>query len=164
MGGKVTKIQKRRPRLESVVKTRQTSNGFVIYSTPTEGYNITHGLQTYDSGNNLGLLCVTSLHIIHQSNTLARLEIPLANIINIKSRLCQMNFMTYPNEHILSIKCRLDEEILCVNFKVDSPDQCVQEIEKARSKLQTPNNNNFKRSSNLSTRSSKLAMTFKQQT
>ena len=140
------KPRRRRPRLDSVVAKQTDSLGYVVYSTPTEGYNLSHGLHVYDSGSNLGLLCITSMKIVHQANDLARIEVPLTEIINVKAKLLQMNYMTYPNDGIISIKCRIDDDIVCANFKVDSPEKTREEIEKARKNC-CANNNTLKRSS-----------------
>lgn len=138
--------RRRRPRVDSVVAKRTDSLGYVVYSTPTEGYNINHGLQTYDSGSNLGLLCLTSMKLVHQANDMARIEVPLADIINVKPKMQQMNYMSYPSDSVVSVKCRIDEDIVCANFKVDCPDKTREEIEKARRQCSN-NNNNLKRGS-----------------
>ena len=142
------KSQRRRPRLDSVIVPKKTDSlGYVIYSAPTEGYNLNHGLQIYDSGSKLGLLCVTSTKLVHQANDLARIEVPLTDIINVKGKMQQMNYMTYPNDSVVSIKCRIDDDIVCANFKVDCPDKIREEIEKARIQKCCYNNNTLKRSS-----------------
>ena len=139
--------RRRRPRLDSVIVAKQTDSlGYVVYSAPTEGYNISHGLHIYDSGSNLGLLCVTTTKLVHQANDLARIEVPLTDIINVKAKMQQMNYMTYPNDSVISIKCRIDEDVVCANFKVDCPDKIREEIEKARRQC-CSNNNTLKRSS-----------------
>ena len=141
------KPTRRRPRVESVVAKHTDSTGYVVYSTPTEGYNVSHGLQLYDSGNNLGLLCITSMKLVHQANNLARIEVPLIDIINVKPKLLQMNYMTYPNDGIISVKCKLDEDIVCINFQVDCPEKTREEIERARKQCCANNNTTLKRSS-----------------
>jgi len=154
------KPRRRRPRVESVVAKHTDSTGYVIYSTPTEGYNVSHGLQLYDSGNNLGLLCITNMKLVHQANNLARIEVPLIDIINVKSKLLQMNYMTYPNDGIISVKCRLDEDVVCINFQVDCPEKTREEIERARKQCYANSNNNTLKRSSLG-RSSKILF-FKQ--
>ncbi|XP_057292452.1 uncharacterized protein LOC130621156 [Hydractinia symbiolongicarpus] len=129
MGGKSSK---KAPKLENVLPKDKENNGYVIFSVPTEGYGISQGVTTFDSGSSLGLLCLTNLKLIHQSSELNRLEIPLENILNVRTRLCQMNYMTYPDSDVVSLKCTLDQNIVCVNFKLNNPDNVYNEIERAR--------------------------------
>ena len=142
MGSTITHCVKP-PTIEMMLP--RENSGYVIFSTPTEGYSISQGLETFEPGNRLGLLCLTTLKLIHQSNSLARLEVPLKDIFNVQSRVYQMNYMTYPDTNVVSLKCTIDNNVLCINFKVDNPEDTCENIERARTHCIAVANKHLKR-------------------